>query len=73
MDQDTIDAMVEKLKRRLKVGSKFHLFRDGPWHVRGFVDDTVVCRIWQRRRQSWHYEAHHIEKLAIMNIQGVMR
>ena len=29
--------------------------RDGPFHVRGFVDDRIVFRWYGRHKQWWHY------------------
>lgn len=37
------------------VGMRFHRGRH-LWHVRGIVDDRLICRRWWRRRQEWHYE-----------------
>ncbi len=40
----------------LKVGDAFRE-RECKLHIRGFVDDEVIFRIWSRSKQYWRYRA----------------
>ena len=37
------------------IDTKFHWAGD-LWHVRGYIDDGIVCRRWRSAKQRWHYE-----------------
>jgi len=46
----------------LKMNSKFY-GKDKVYHVRGFVDDFVVVRWWNMRRQYWQYEIREVVEI----------
>ena len=73
MDFEAIDRTVKRLRKKWKVGRKFHLSRRGPYHVRAFVDDTVVCRIWDRRLQDWTYQVLHWDVIAMNHMVGHLK
>lgn len=43
--------MSELHKIKLRYGRKVY-------HVRGIVDDQVICRFWRQTKQRWEYTAY---------------
>lgn len=50
----------------IKIGEKYRyldksLIASELRHIRGFIDDRVVYRVWSRRWQSWRYACEYRE------------
>lgn len=73
MDFEEVDRTVERLRKKWKVGRKFYMSRRGPFHVRAFVDDSVVCRIWNKQRRYWDYQVFHWEVIAMSQMTGHLK
>lgn len=51
------------------IGDQFWLHDHGPYHVRGFVDDQTIARVWSRGRQHWVYRVFHPVELGVYGVQ----
>lgn len=61
----TEQGSLERLPRWVKPGVTFRIIyseaspNNETLHIRGLVDSMAVLRVWQPRRQRWHYRVEH--------------
>lgn len=41
----------------IEIGQKYRKYDRETLHIRGFVDNQVIYRVWNRYDRVWHYEA----------------
>jgi len=42
--------------KKIEIGDKLRWFNAPVRHVRGFVDDMVIMRVWNRYKGRWDYD-----------------
>lgn len=51
----------DEIRASLAIDKKFYDVYDHLIHIRGFVDDVVVYRYWNRRKGYWEYRCEFLE------------
>lgn len=51
----------DEIRASLAIGEKFYDVYNHLIHIRGFVDDMVVYRYWNKRKGYWEYRCDLLE------------